>query len=189
MSTLNKPQPIKQPLTVDLFIERSKFFGPILLNHFKSHAITWALLAALYGVIHANYRLAINQTPSLPYRLFLISLDEKVETGGLIAFRWHNGAPYPDGYIFTKRLLAGPGDIVTRKGRDFTVGDRTLIGKEVGLSLRTLFPNDELHEGKNTLQLGKYFVAGDHEYSLDSRYNLLGLVDKKDVIGRAYPIF
>jgi conjugal transfer pilin signal peptidase TrbI len=32
-------------------------------------------------------------------------------------------------------------------------------------------------------------VAGDHEYSLDSRYNLLGLVDEKDVIGRAYPIF
>jgi conjugal transfer pilin signal peptidase TrbI len=63
-----------------------------------------------------------------------------------------------------------------------------LVGKEIGLSLKKLFPNDELREGKNTLQLNKYFVAGDHEYSLDSRYNLLGLVDKKDVIGRAYPI-
>lgn len=189
MSTLNDSQPAREPLTVGLFIARCKSFGPILLAHFKSHAITWALLAALYSVIHANYRLAINQTPSLPYKLFLISLDEKVETGGLIAFRWHNGAPYPDGYTFTKRLLAGPGDIVARNGRDFTVGGHTLIGKEVGLSLRKLFPNDKLHEGKNTIQLGKYFVAGDHEYSLDSRYNLLGLVDEKDVIGRAYPIF
>jgi conjugal transfer pilin signal peptidase TrbI len=185
MSTLNRDE----PLTIHVFIERTKTFGLILVNHLKSHLITWLLLISLYAVIHANYRLAINQTPSLPYTLFLICLDKNVETGGFIAFKWHNGDPYPDGYIFTKRLLAGPGNIVTKKGRDFTVGDRTLVGKEVGLSLKKLFPNDELHDGKNTIQLGKYFVAGDHEYSLDSRYNLLGLVDEKDVIGRAYPIF
>ncbi|MBM4206954.1 MAG: hypothetical protein FJ190_02685 [Gammaproteobacteria bacterium] len=185
MSTLNRDE----PLTIHVFIERTKTFGHILVNHLKSHSITWVLLILLYGVIHANYRLAINQTPSLPYTLFLICLDKNVETGGFIAFKWHNGDPYPDGYIFAKRLLAGPGKIVTKKGRDFTVGDRTLVGKEVGLSLKKLFPNDELHDGKNTIQLGKYFVAGDHEYSLDSRYNLLGLVDEKDVIGRAYPIF
>ena len=135
MSTLNN----QQPLTFDFFIERSKSFGPILLKHIKTHAITWVLLVSLYGVIHANYRLAINQTPSLPYTLFLICLDDTVETGGLIAFRWHNGEPYPDGYTFTKRLLAGPGDIVTKKGRDFIIGDRTLIGKEIGLSLKKLF--------------------------------------------------
>ncbi len=68
MSTLNE----HQPLTLDLFIERSKSFGPILVKHIKTHAITWVLLISLYGVIHANYRLAINQTPSLPYTLFLI---------------------------------------------------------------------------------------------------------------------
>jgi conjugal transfer pilin signal peptidase TrbI len=185
MSTLNN----QQPLTPDLFFERSKSFGPILVKHIKSHAITWVLLVSLYGVVHANYRLAINQTPSLPYTLFLICLDDTVETGGFIAFKWHHGEPYPDGYLFTKRLLAGPGDIVTKEGRDFIIGNRILVGKEVGLSLKKLFPNDELHEGKNTIQLNKYFVAGDHEYSLDSRYNLLGLVDTKDVIGRAYPIF
>ncbi len=185
MSTLNKDQ----PLTLDLFMERSKSFGSILVRHVKSHAITWGLLIALYGVVHANYRLCINETPSLPYTLFLINLNETVETGGFIAFSWHHGKPYPDGITFVKRLLASPGDIVTKKGRDFIVGDRTLAGKEIGLSLKKLYPNDALHEGKNTIQLGKYFVAGDHEYSLDSRYNLLGLVDKKEVIGRAYPIF
>jgi conjugal transfer pilin signal peptidase TrbI len=185
MSTLNNPE----TLTLPVFVERTKTFGPILLNHLKSHGITWIMVVSLYWVIHSNYRLAINQTPSLPYSLLLICLDKKVETGGLIAFKWHNGEPYPDGYTFTKRLLAGPGEIVTKNGRDFSVGDRTLVGKEVGLSLKKLFPNDELHDGKNTIQLGKYFVAGDHEYSLDSRYNLLGLVDEKDVIGSAYPIF
>ena len=63
MSTLNKDQ----PLTLDLFIERSKSFGPILVKHVKSHAITWALLIALYGVVHANYRLA-----SIKRQAFLI---------------------------------------------------------------------------------------------------------------------
>lgn len=184
MSALND----QQPLMLDLCIERSKAFGPVLVKHLRSHAITWVLLISLYGVAHANYRLAMNQTPSLPYTLFLICLNDTVETGGFIAFKWHNGDPYPDGYTFTKRLLAGPGDVVTKKGRDFVVGDRRLVGKNIGLSLKKLFPNDELREGKNTLQRNKYFVAGDHEYSLDSRYNLLGLVDKKDVIGRAYPI-
>jgi conjugal transfer pilin signal peptidase TrbI len=179
----------KQSLTLIVFFERSKSFVPILVKHFKQHAITWALLVSVYSVVQVNYRLAINQTQSLPYTLFLICLDKTVETGGFIAFRWHNGAPYPDGYTFIKRLAAGPGDIVTKKGRDFILGNRILIGKEKGLSLKELYPNDELRDGVNTIQLNKYFVAGEHDYSLDSRYNLLGLVDKKDVIGRAYPIF
>lgn len=179
----------KPPLTLVIFWERCKSFTPILLKHFKSHAITWALLVCVYSVIQMNYRFAINQTPSLPYSLFLICLDKNIEKGGLIAFRWHNGAPYPDGYTFIKRLVAGPGDTVIKKGRDFKIGNRILIGKARGLSQKELYPNDELRDGVNTIQLNKYFVAGEHEYSLDSRYNLLGLVNKKDVIGRAYPIF
>jgi conjugal transfer pilin signal peptidase TrbI len=188
MSTLNE-EIENEPLTLKLFIDRSKSFGPILLTHIKRYAITYALMAMLYGVVHANYRISYNETPSLPYTWFLVCLNETVDTGGFIAFRWHGGEPYPDGITFVKRLVASPGEIITRNGRNFTVGERTLIGKAVGLSMRKLYPNEELHDGKNTIQLGKYFVAGDHEYSLDSRYNLLGLVDKKEVIGRAYPIF
>ena len=188
MSTLNE-EIENEPLTLKLFIDRSKSFGPILLTHIKRYAITYALMVMLYGVVHANYRISYNETPSLPYTWFLVCLNETVDTGGFIAFRWHGGEPYPDGIIFVKRLVASPGEIVTRNGRNFTVGERTLLGKAVGLSRRKLYPNEELHDGKNTIQLGKYFVAGDHEYSLDSRYNLLGLVDKKEVIGRAYPIF
>ena len=58
MSTLNE----RQPLTLELFIVKSKDFGPVLVKHIKTHAITWLLLVSLYGVVHANYRLAINQT-------------------------------------------------------------------------------------------------------------------------------
>lgn len=178
-----------QPLTVGQFIGRGRAFCPALAQHIKGHAITWLLAIAMYLLIHANYRLAVNQTPSLPYSMFLIRLDARVETGGFVAFKWHSGPPYPEGSIFVKRVAASTGDTVIKKRRDFVGVGLTLIGKEIGLSKKHLYPNDELREGKNTLPPRKYFVAGDHEYSLDSRYDLLGLVDEKDVIGRAYPIF
>lgn len=168
---------------------RTQTFMPKLLSHVRLHGLVWLLLVALASVIQANYRIAVNRTPSLPYSFYLICLNDAVETGGFIAFNWHNGKPFPDGTVFTKRLLAATGDKVVKHGRDVTVGDVTLHGKEFGITGRRLFPNDQLREGDNIIAKGKYFVAGDHEYSLDSRYGLLGLVDQKEVIGRAYPIF
>lgn len=170
-------------------LRRTRAFTPKLLRFVRLHGLSWLLLLALAEVIQANYRIAVNRTPSLPYSFYLICLNDAVETGGFIAFHWHNGKPFPDGTVFTKRLLAATGDKVTRHGRDVTVGDVTLHGKAYGITGRRLFPNDQLREGDNIIPPGKYFVAGDHEYSLDSRYGLLGLVDQKEVIGRAYPIF
>jgi conjugal transfer pilin signal peptidase TrbI len=162
---------------------------PKLLRHISLHGLAWLLLLALASVIKANYRIAINRTPSLPYSVYLICLNDTVEPGGFIAFYWHNGKPFPNGTVFTKRLLAATGDKVIKHGRDVMVGGVTLHGKEYGITGRKLFPNDQLLEGDNIIPAGKYFVAGDHEYSLDSRYGLLGLVDREEVIGRAYPIF
>ncbi|POZ50660.1 S26 family signal peptidase [Methylovulum psychrotolerans] len=168
---------------------RTQAFMPKLLRHIRLHGLAWVLLVALASVIQANYRIAINRTPSLPYSVYVICLNDTVEPGGFIAFYWDNGKPYPDGTVFTKRLLAATGDKVTKHGRNFMVGNFTLLGKEYGMTGRKLFPNDQLQEGDNIIPAGKYFVAGDHEYSLDSRYSLLGLVDREEVIGRAYPIF
>ncbi len=169
--------------------QQSRLFIPKLSRHIRVHGLAWLLLLVVLMLVQANYRLAVNRTPSLPYSVFLICLNDQVETGGLVAFRWHHGKPYPDGMVFIKRLLASPGDPVIKSGRDFQVGQTLLYGKTVGMTGRKLSPNNQLQEGLNTIPLGQYFVAGDHEYSLDSRYSLLGLVDQKDIIGRAYPIF
>lgn len=171
------------------FGQKAWRFLPMLARHVRVHGLAWLAVVALASVIQANYRIAVNRKPSLPYHVFLIRLNDTVEKGGFVAFRWHHGKPYPDGMAFTKRLLAAPGDVVVREGRDFVIGGTRLEGKEYGMTGRALSPNGQLHDGPNTIPIGKYFVAGDHEYSLDSRYELLGLVDQHDVIGRAYPIF
>lgn len=170
-------------------IQQTRTFAPKLIRHVRLHGMAWLLLIALLMAVQANYRIAINRTPSLPYRVYLVCLGDAVPTDGFIAFTWHHGKPFPDGTVFTKRLLASAGEEVVRQGRDFHIGPINLHGKEHGLTGRQLFPNGELQEGVNQIPPGKYFVGGDHAYSLDSRYNLLGLVDQKDVIGRAYPIF
>ena len=180
---------INPTLTLSEIKARAWTFCPLLIRHLKTQGVAWALAWVVYVLLHANYRLAVNQTQSLPYKLFLIELNAHVETGGFVAFRTRHIKPYPDHEIFVKRALATAGDTVVRHGRDFTVGDRTLVGKEIGLSKTRLYPNDELVDGANVVPPKKYFVGGDHEYSLDSRYKLLGLVNERDVIGRAYPIF
>ncbi|WP_347990200.1 S26 family signal peptidase [Methylomonas sp. AM2-LC] len=175
--------------TPEIFLQEAKIFWPKLRLHFRLNWLVWILIASLYFVVHLNYRLVFNETPSLPYTLFLVRYGENVKTGQVIAFNWHGGKQYPDGIMFAKRLVASQGEVVVRHGRDFSIGDLTLVGKEHGIYTRDLYPNNQLQEGSNVIPIGKYFVAGDHEYSLDSRYSLLGLVDEKDVVGRAYPIW
>lgn len=176
-------------LTNMTFSERLTIFSQKLVKHVHQQGVIWLLVIALLTLIQANYRLAVNQTPSLSYKLFLICLHDSVSTGDFIAFTWHHGKPYPDGVTFVKRLLASTGDKVIKQGRVFIIGNVTLYAQEVGLTGRQLYANTQLKEGRNEIAPGKYFVAGDHPYSLDSRYNLLGLVEQSEVIGRAYPLF
>lgn len=170
--------------------EKLKNFSFLLWKHLRRFFITYVLIFCLFSLFKENYRFAINETPSLPYSLLLIHFNEPPERDGLVAFAWHGGEPYPDGYTFVKRLRAIPGDRITKRGRDFIIGNDRIVGLEVGqFTKRALSPNQELKEGVNVVPDGKYFVTGDHESSLDSRYSLLGLVSEEDVIGSAYVIF
>ncbi len=175
--------------SLEHFSVKAGLFLPEVGRHVRTHWAAWALLVALGSITQANYRLCLNMSPSLPNTLFVIKLNDRIVQGGYVAYAWHGGGPYPAGMTFVKRVLAGPGDNVTRRGRDYVAGGRTLVGKARGMTGRALFPNEALKEGLNILPPSRYFVAGDHEYSLDSRYSLAGLVHEDEVIGRAYPIF
>ena len=179
----------KQSSSGNEFLNGCRNLMPLLGRHLQSHSLTWVLFALLLMVVGYNYRLGINETQSLAFKVFLIRVNSTLKTGDYVSFRWYGGKPYPDGIWFTKRILAGPGEVVVKQGRNFRAGSRILIGKTMGLTHTPLFPNDQLQEGINVLPPGQYFVAGDHEYSLDSRYHLVGLVDESLIVGRAYPLF
>jgi conjugal transfer pilin signal peptidase TrbI len=157
-------------------------------EHLCRQWLAWLLLVAGYFLFRANYMLGFNLTPSLPQHVFLIRYQDTVSRGDYVVFRWHGGPPYPDGFKTTKRVVGVPGDVVSRHGRQFTVRGQVYYAKETGLTGRRLEPNP-LPEGDGRIPHDKFFVVGDHEYSIDSRYLLVGLVDRRDIVGRAIPLF
>jgi hypothetical protein len=79
-----------------------------LPRHVKKHLPAYLLVAVCYHLFKANYLIGWNETPSLPYTLFVIHKNEPVNTGDYAAFRWHGGHPFPDGSLFTKRVKGKP---------------------------------------------------------------------------------
>ncbi|MFZ4700252.1 MAG: S26 family signal peptidase [Candidatus Methylumidiphilus sp.] len=183
-------QPSKDNPPFDLFdlLDKAASFNGLMALHLKGHAIAYLLLVACYLLFSANYLLGWNETPSLPFKLFVIHRNEPVRNGDYVAFRWHGGHPFPDGSIFAKRVVGGEGDSVQRAGNLFTVNRESFVAKEQGQTGKALSPIP-LPEGMSTVPRDSYWVAGTHEYSFDSRYSQVGFIRKADVVGRAYPIF
>jgi conjugal transfer pilin signal peptidase TrbI len=167
---------------------KAESFIGLLVRHVKRHLLAYLLVAACYHLFKANYLVGWNETPSLPFTLFVIHKNEPVNNGDYVAFRWHGGPPFPDGSLFTKRVVGSQSDPVERAGKSFTVNRQSFVAKDHGMTGKALSPNP-LPEGASTVPRDSYWVAGTHEYSFDSRYSQVGFVKQEDVVGRAYPIF
>ena len=142
--------------------------------------VLWLMVAWL--AFSRSYMLAFNLTESLPGTVFLISKKTFPEAGDFVAFRWEQNWPYPQGSIFVKRLTGLPGAHVTVQGRSFFVDGRAMgMAKERARSGANLVPGPV-----GVIPDDRYFVAGEHPDSLDSRYQLTGWVKRDQVIGRAY---
>ena len=98
---------------------KAESFSGLLVRHVKKHLPAYLLMAVCYHLFKANYLIGWNETPSLPYTLFIIHKDEPVNNGDHAAFRWRGGHPFPDGSLFTKRAIGSQGDIVVRTGQSF----------------------------------------------------------------------
>lgn len=143
-------------------------------------SVLWLMVA--YLAFSRSYMLALNLTESLPGTVFLISKKTFPEAGDFVAFRWEQNWPYPQGSIFVKRLTGLPGAHVTVQGRSFFVDGRAMgMAKERARSGANLVPGPV-----GVIPDDRYFVAGEHPDSLDSRYQLTGWVKRDQVIGRAY---
>ena len=145
--------------------------------------VLWAMVAIL--AFGRTYLVALNLTESLPGTIFLVEKGVMPQRGELVAFRWEPNWPYPHGSIFVKKLIGLPGSVVTANERDFFVD-----GDPVGRAKERARTGEALDIGPTGhIPDGRYYVAGTHPDSLDSRYRLTGWIGWNQIIGKAYRVF
>ncbi|ADU15402.1 signal peptidase I [Asticcacaulis excentricus] len=156
----------------------------------RSAKIIWSVAAALAvsqlgGAIASDYQFFLNETDSLPNWAFWVNKNQIApQRGDYFAFVAPPNPYYPAGFRFAKQVVGVPGDVVEVRGREFWIDGRLVgiakthdqAGNPVAMSSPGVIPAD------------KYFVVTPHKDSFDSRYALIGLIDRKTLVGKAYPV-
>jgi conjugal transfer pilin signal peptidase TrbI len=162
-------------------------FGMYL--HYKKRWPAYVITAFVLVLFGSNYKIAVNVTDSLPGYVYLVEKGTlPTRANEPVAFRWRDEAKitqYPDGVTFLKLVAGLPGDSVVKESELIITNEWRLKPKQFSRTNKKL----ESNAFTGTIPDGKFFVAGIHADSLDSRYALVGLVSKDDIIGRAYEIF
>jgi conjugal transfer pilin signal peptidase TrbI len=176
---------------------RSVSLGWKLWDHAQRQWIAWIFVALSVILFAKNYTIGYNLSPSLPYTLFLVHKGEAFEKRDLAAFRWHGGigkyhgkTPYREGMTFVKRVAGWPGDQLSiNENREIVLNNFHVLGKAKELSLKRE-PLEVLQLPKDgVIPPGYYYMAAPHPDSLDSRYEMTGLIPHSAFIGKAYVIF
>ena len=156
--------------------------------------IALSMLAITFITCFQKYILfGMNTTESLPQKIFImVKIKPEMIRDKYYGFKYvgKSNSYYSPGAKFVKKLVGVPGDNLKA---DFNDKSITLITeKETGTTFKLL---EKDSKGRIlTEQFGfngkipekKYFFVGESKNSYDSRY--WGLVDEKDIIGRAYPL-
>lgn len=165
--------------------DNAAMFVRLIGKHLKTMWPAYLFAAGAVYLFNENYQFGYNRTPSLPHTFFLIHVNEPVRKGDFVAFKWNGSYPYKKGQVFVKIVAGAEGDEVKRNGREFTI-DGSVVGVAKTHGLR----GQELEAAAGgVIGPKQYYVKAPHKDSLDSRYSMLGLVNQRDVIGRAYAIF
>lgn len=143
------------------------------------------VVAVLIGISNRWLIYNINVTHSLNGLVYVIHKGETVKKGDYVGFSWKGDEFYKKGAIFVKVVTGVPGDVVTVIGRDVYVND-IKIGKakersETGMELEVIEPT--------VLKKDEYFVSTPYVHGYDSRYKRVGLINSKDILGKAYELY
>ncbi len=170
--------------------QKIESFIPLFLDWIQK---AWVFLAAFLAVLllwNTFFTIGINVSESLPQKVFLVLKQSKgVERGDYVAFKWQGDRPYPKGLTFIKIVAGIPGDMVEQSNREFRVNgvavgrakEKGSVGAMAGVPLQ-LGPTGPIPDGM-------IYVRGTAPDSLDSRYALLGLVPRHEILGKAIPLF
>ena len=126
----------------------------------------------------------INQSGSLPYTVFWVSFGEKsVKRNELVSF--YSSVQELKNILITKIVGGISGDIVSVRDGFVFINDEKII--ELKKEFLEKFKVNPIESG--VIPVGKIFVYALDCKSFDSRYREFGLIDEKDIVGRAYAIF
>ena len=128
----------------------------------------------------------ISETRSLKHTVFFLGchLPAKIGRGEYVQFGLKED-PYVGDRVLIKRVVGVPGDQLetTTDGRCLVNGALVCVAKRYSLKGERL----AWFRFTGHIPPGRYFVCGEHKDSYDSRY--FGLVDARDVVSVAYPVF
>jgi len=143
------------------------------------------LLIPLAFWLGNHFAIVVNQTDSLPQKVWVMALDQKPKRNDYVAFKPSIKSGLSQGIILHKQVLGVSGDIVTLKGRDFyingnyiaTAKTHSLVGELLTLG------------ATGTLKEGQYYVSTPNIDSFDSRYEKMGWINADQLLGVLYPLW
>lgn len=158
------------------------------LKRFKNSSLYryWPLLLIpLAFWVGNHFAIVINQTESLPQKVWIMALNQKPKRYDYVAFKPSQKTGLPQNIILHKQILGIPGDTVTFKGRDFYINQQYVATAKThslkGAPL-SLGPTGKLKEGQ-------YYVSTPHPDSFDSRYQKMGWINAHELLGVCYPLW
>lgn len=146
--------------------------------------VAGALALTALDAFARGHALMINASPSLPYWAIWTTTDKVPKRGDIILF-----TPPPSALLashfgkepkpFGKLVSAIPGDVVTRRDRDFFVK-----GHLVATAKPASRNGEPLALGPSGLvPAGCYFVTTPHKDGFDSRYAAIGWICRERILG------
>lgn len=158
-------------------IERIKLV-PFLewMRNKKSRTIKWWILYIfLFAILLTQVKLIYITSESVPYSCCLQLYNIEPEIGDLCVLDFHS--PNSNKITTIVKYLAGKaGDKISVNDKRIFINDK-FIGEA---KAKNLTPIDEM-----TIPKGFVFVVGTHEDSFDSRYKEFGLIEERDLHGKA----
>ena len=156
---------------------------------YQKYATPFLAVVVCLSAFNQHYALALNLSHSLPHHLYFIKKDANklsdLKQGDYVAFSWQGGF-YPIGTQVIKEVAGLPGNHVTKTNSTFFID-----GKEVGTAKEYSLDGMKLAINPFEGEIPQRFmwVKTGHKDSLDSRYELSGLIHSGQIIGKAVPIF
>ncbi len=154
-------------------------------KHSKTFRCWPLLLIPVAFWLGNHFAIVINQTDSLPQKVWLMAVNQKPKRNDFVAFKAPLNSGLLKNIILHKQVLGVAGDVVSLKGRDFYInGDFVATAKTHSLE------NEPLSLGlTGTLKEGQYYVSTPHQDSFDSRYQKMGWINVNDILGVLYPLW